>query len=314
MSVLVNALVNGVTDWRINLRDVRQSVVFPGQRYVETHLLPFAETLALNIREARRSKEDRESFTLSLDNARYRIQQLKRDVFSARKIPQEVPPLKELHFKQEHTDLLMSAEMQRTGGLVVVFGSTGAGKTTTVSAVVKARLEALGGYCLCVENPPEYPLEGLHGTAGYCDQIDATEEGYEKALIKALRCFPAGMQSMLMLGEIRSTAEAYELTQVALDGHLVITTMHAKDIISGLNRLISLAGAKGESDVRTMLASSLTLAVHQSIVNGVPVMQVLKFNHTSSAIVQHGVLHNLQDEILKQNRSFDLKSTLRRTP
>jgi twitching motility protein PilT len=207
-----------------------------------------------------------------------------------------------LGFPAPYQNLLLSEDYQRTGGLIVVFGATGAGKTTTAAATIVARLERLGGFCLCVEDPPENVLEGFHGTNGYVEQMDASDIGYEQALIEALRCFPSGIPSMLLLGEIRSKAEAYEAMQVALDGHLVITTMHAKDIPSGLSRLASLAEATGESETRSMLASGLVLALHQSRTNGAPRLTALKFNKVATAIVQNGAFHHLQDEILKQNK------------
>jgi len=309
MSAGVRALVKSVSDWRINTQDSLQSITFPGQQKVTEHLRPHAEIMAENIRQYTSQHGDNSSFLLEFGGWRYRIQRIRSNLFAARKIEQEVSRLDELGFRKEYTDILTSDELQRTGGLVIIFGGAGAGKTTTASATVAARLEKLGGYCLCVEDPPEMQLEGFYGTSGYCEQMDATSIGYEKALIEALRCFPSGKQSMLMLGEIRSNSDAYELIQVALDGHLVITTMHARDLISGLIRLTSKAGVTGEKEVRSMLASSLTLAIHQSLTNNVPQMQMLRFNATSSSIILNGSAHHLQDEILKQNKIPERKST-----
>lgn len=303
MSAVMEALIEGVSDWRVNLQDPLQSVVFPGQQLVNSHLQPHAVLMANAIeRHVASNGTSTSSFLLNVGSFRYRVQRIRQNLFAARKIVAVVPKLENLGFRKEQVETLLSADLQRTGGLIVIFGNTGAGKTTTASAMVSSRLEQLGGYCLSVEDPPEYPLEGFYGKSGYCEQMDASSVGYERALIDSLRCFPSGRPSMLMLGEIRSSVEAYEVMQIALDGHLVITTMHAKDIVSGLIRLVSLAGVKGDADVRSMLSSSLTLVTHQSIANNVPNMQMLKMNQTSSAIIQNGAIFQLQDEILKQNR------------
>ena len=301
MSGATAAAVHSWTDWRINLVEPRQSVVFPGPHPVTGELLAHAELLAQHTRALRERTSDAPAFLLEFDGFRYRVQRIRPDLYAARTLRNVPLKLTELGFKKDQESMLLSEELQRTGGLVIVFGATGAGKTTTVAGTIISRLEKMGGYCLCVEDPPENILEGFHGD-GYIEQMDASQIGYEAALVDALRCFPAGRSSMMMLGEIRSRAEAYEAAQVALDGHLVFTTMHAKDIVSGLSRLVSLISATGEQGTRAMLAEGLVLAVHLRLNNKVPQMSVLKFNQMASAIVKNGELHSLQDEILLQNK------------
>lgn len=296
--------VDRCTDWRINLTEPRQSVVFPGPVRVTGPLEQHAQDMAHAITQRFLGKDDDKRCLLEFGEHRYRVQRVRPNLYAARTLRPAPLRLSELGFPLEYQRLLLSEDLQRTGGLVIFFGATGAGKTTSAASTVVARLENLGGFCLCVEDPPENNLEGFHGLAGYAEQMDASDIGYEQALVEALRCFPAGRPSMLLLGEIRSKDEAYEAMQAALDGHLVITTMHAKDIISGLSRLASLAGAAGEKDTRAMLASGLSLVLHQSLANNSPRISALKFNQIASAIVQNGSFHQLQDEILKQNKGL----------
>lgn len=289
----------------MNVTSPDQSVVFPGPHQVSGIYAHHAEILAQEIRQRFSAPNAGRRCLLEFEGFRYRIQRVCPDVYAARTLRTAPRPLDELGFGLAYQSLLMSEDLRRTGGLVIIFGATGAGKTTTAAATVVSRLQHLGGYCLCVEDPPENVLQGFHGSAGYAEQMDASDIGYELALVEALRCFPSQCPSMLLLGEIRTKDEAYEALQTALDGHLVITTMHAKDIISGLSRLTSLASAAGETETRSMLASGLTLAVHQSLANKTPKMSALRFNPNASAIVQNGALHQLQDEILKQNRALN---------
>jgi twitching motility protein PilT len=147
--------------------------------------------------------------------------------------------------------------------LIVICGLTGAGKTTTFSATIAARLRLHGGYCLTIEDPPEDLLEGKHGE-GYCEQLDADEvSGYENATHAALRCLPARDSSMLGYGEARDSAAAAQWFRVAVDEHLVLVTMHSKTILAGLQRLAALARAAGEGNADELITTSLQLAVHQ---------------------------------------------------
>lgn len=301
--MLVEGDLASYTDWRLNTLEPTQSVVFPGPIRVTGELAEHAERMAARTLQHFLTRPDCTRGLLEFEGFRYRLQMVRPNLYAARTLRDTPLRLADIGIPRAHQDLLTSPDFRRTGGLVVIFGATGVGKSTTAAATVIARLEKMGGYCLSVEDPPENILEGFHGESGYAEQMDASEIGYERALVDALRCFPSGENSMLLLGEIRSKAEAFEAMQAALDGHLVLTTMHAKDIISGLSRLAALASANGEKDTRQMLASGLLLAVHQGISNNTRKITALRFSPTSSAIVQNGAMHQLQDEILRQNKN-----------
>jgi twitching motility protein PilT len=243
---------------------------------------------------------------MKVDEARYRVNHMGERRYALRVIPDRAPRLEKLGFLHDNVEFLASEKLRTRGGLILVLGTPGAGKTTTASGIVCSQLARHGGYALCVENPPEYRLEGFHGdVGGYCEQMDATDIGYSQALVDALRCFPTGRPGILMLGEIREKAEAYELMQIALDGHLVITTMHANDTIAGLTRLISMASSSftSEDSVRGMLSASLRAVVHQRLSHGSAHMSLFDVNERASAILMNGQLHSLQDEMMLQRKN-----------
>ncbi|WP_187627784.1 ATPase, T2SS/T4P/T4SS family [Paraburkholderia sp. UCT31] len=302
------ALFAKYTDWRINLIDVGQSVLFPGQKRlldVEPEALELARLMQMAANSALSAGvPDPHNFVIAVGAYRFRLQLVRPGLYAARRFQPALPELDKLGLSAAQHAMLTNEELQRTGGLIIIGGTAGSGKTTTATGIMASRLKRFGGYGLTVEDPPEYPLEGFYGERGYCEQIDASKTGFTQAIMDALRCFPAGQHSMLMFGEVRSREAAYELIQVALDGHLVITTLHAKDIVSGISRLISLAAhANGEKEVRTMLAASLQMFVHQRLENGRLHIQTLKMDPVSSAIIQNGAIHSLQDIIIRQNKT-----------
>lgn len=167
------------------------------------------------------------------------------------------------------SNVLLSETLSH-GGLVLVAGAKGAGKSTTLAAMVKQRLIKYGGLALTIENPIENILAGDHGE-GFCLQTAvSTDIETHEAIRGAMRCFPSKqVQSILMLGEIRDETMARLALQAALDGSLVITTIHGKDVTAALRRLVLLASAKLDTgEVYPILADVMRVTIHQRYENG----------------------------------------------
>ena len=119
------------------------------------------------------------------------------------------------------------------GGMLLVTGPAGSGKTTTIYALLEyiARTSA-GLSIISLEDPIERLVEGI-------TQIEVTPHGqltYERALKSILRQDP----QVLMLGEIRDAATASVAVQAALSGHRLIATMHAGEPATALARLLEM--------------------------------------------------------------------------
>ncbi|WP_346769575.1 ATPase, T2SS/T4P/T4SS family [Cupriavidus oxalaticus] len=158
--------------------------------------------------------------------------------YALRLSPKVVQNLGELKLGAEASQLLLDEDF-RKGGLILVAGDTGSGKTTTAYATVKERLARYGGYCLTVESPVEKELEGFHGD-GYCEQVDATNTGFKSEVASAMRKFPAETRSMFFFGEVLDEEAAAELARLIGRGHLVITTIHSATMEQAIEMLIAL--------------------------------------------------------------------------
>lgn len=282
-----------ITDFHMSVESSGAAIVFPGQkRAAPEHAATLAE-LAQLIQNNPLSKTQNLA-----DGSRWRVQMMRAGRYALRRLHDRTPELDKLGLPQWIKALLLNHKMREQGGLVVICGLTGAGKTTTWSATIAARLHHHGGYCLTIEDPPEDLLEGEHGR-GYCEQIDADSVGgYNTAIHAALRCFPAKDQSMLGYGEVRDAAAAAELLRVAVDGHLVLVTMHGKSIPAGLQRLAALAKAAGEDDANELLATSFQLAVHQRFDQGGQLIATaLPRENKVSAHIKNGDFGALKEEV-----------------
>ncbi|NRF83854.1 Flp pilus assembly complex ATPase component TadA [Burkholderia gladioli] len=273
------------SDWHVDIEKPETSVVFrevgeEGERLAEAkpsrvppRMLPVLFHMTGWLK-AHRDKGDQDAFALDLGHLRYRGQRMRVDRYALRRSRKEVEGIKELGLGRAAEELLLAPEF-RAGGLILVCGETGAGKSTTIRSALKARLEAYGGYALGVESPVEVEFEGFHGE-GYFEQVDATAMGYKYEVETAMRKFPAATRSMFMFGEVLGQDAAAELVRLAPRGHLVMTTIHADSPESGIKMLLTLAERGGESYARQLLGSSLCAVVHQKLQRGKPIVQCFK--------------------------------------
>ncbi len=119
----------------------------------------------------------------------------------------------------------------RTGGLMLVTGPTGSGKTTTLYAAL-ARLNTQAVKIVTVEDPIEYRIDGV-------TQVPVN--------VRAGMSFPAALRSILrhdpdiiMVGELRDAETATIAIQAALTGHLVLSTLHTTDAVGAVTRLVDM--------------------------------------------------------------------------
>lgn len=282
-----------ITDVHLSTDGHGKPIIFPGQKVAGSEHLELIEQLTTAVRENLTRKK-----VHLADGSRWRVQRMREGRYALRSLRATCPDVETLGLPHWVRALLLGAKMRETGGLIMICGQTGAGKTTTFSATIAARLRLLGGYCLTIEDPPEDLLEGQHGD-GYCEQIDADEVGgYEIAIHAALRCFPAKDSSMLGYGEVRDSTTAAQLLRLAGDGHLVLFTFHSKNIPSGLQRLASLAKAGGEDNANELIATCLQLAVHQRFdIKGQLDVSALPRENKTIAHIKAGEFASLTQEI-----------------
>ncbi|MHC8347756.1 ATPase, T2SS/T4P/T4SS family [Pseudomonas sp. RT6P73] len=282
-----------ITDVHLSTDGHGTPIIFPGQKPAAAEHQELIDQLVAAVS----NNPDRKKVKLS-DGSRWRVQRMRKGRYALRGLRETCPDIDNLGLPQWVKALLLGSKLRETGGLVFICGLTGAGKTTTFSATIAARLRLHGGYCLTIEDPPEDLLEGEHGP-GYCEQIDADEVGgYENAIHAALRCFPAKDSSMLGYGEVRDSSTAAQLLRLSGDGHLVLVTGHSKTIPAGLQRLAAMARAAGEENADELIATSFQLAVHQRFdQEGKLVATALPRDNKVTALIKEGNFAALAQEV-----------------
>lgn len=139
--------------------------------------------------------------------------------------------------------------LARPQGMVLVVGPTGAGKTTTIYAVLN-RLNVPGLKIITLEDPIEYALPGVA-------QSQISEGGtFSDRLKSVLREDP----DIIMVGEIRDAETANVALHAALTGHMMVSTFHANNAAAALGLL------KEITDNNSLLSAGINLIVAQRLV------------------------------------------------
>lgn len=148
-------------------------------------------------------------------------------------------------------------------GLVIFLGKSGSGKTTSAGSFIIDRHILFGGVSFTVENPIELQMEGKHGK-GRCYQ---TEVGCDSEIGPAVTDLMRVTPNIIFIGELRDTQAVRAAVIAANSGHLVVATLHAADLVSGIAQLVRLAN---DDWAASAVADALRVAIHLSLKNTLP--------------------------------------------
>jgi twitching motility protein PilT len=152
-------------------------------------------------------------------------------------------------------------------GLILISGATGAGKTTTTFSLMESYLRMYGDVAVTVEDPPELPMSNFYPSRGSWARVfqRAVEGGnFAKAMKGVMRFAPR----YIIIGEIRSAAEATTALHAALNGHLILSTIHAKDVTAAMAALVDYAASEMGIDLaRSLMSQGLIAVLHQRMEN-----------------------------------------------
>ena len=162
-----------------------------------------------------------------------------------RYIKWDVPSIDELGLPK----ILKEIIMDKTG-LVLIVGSTGSGKSTTLAAMLNHRNHLEGGHILTIEDPIEYVFR--HGKSIISQrEVGIDTLSYENALREALREAP----EVIMIGEARDRETMQAAINYADTGHLCLTTLHAVNSSQAMDRIMNMF----PTDMREQLLMDLSL-------------------------------------------------------
>src|SRR3954469_19321 len=172
-------------------------------------------------------------------------------------------------------------------GFVVVVGSTGSGKSTTLAAMIEHRNALKPGHILTIEDPMEFVFRNDKCVINQ-REVGTDTRTYENALVNAMREAP----DLMMIGEIRDRETLQHALLYAQTGHLCISTLHANNSYHALNRIINFFPYDARTSLLSDLSISLRAIISQRLVKSVDGSQVaavevlLNSKHIAELIVK----------------------------
>jgi twitching motility protein PilU len=182
-------------------------------------------------------------------------------------------------------------------GLILMVGSTGSGKSTTLASMLDLRNARVAGHILTLEDPIEFLFKNKKSIVNQ-REIGTDTESLEVALKNALRQSP----DVIFIGEIRDQQTMSAAIAYAQSGHLCLATMHANNSHQALNRILSFYPTQVRETLLGDLAAALKVVVSQRLlrtVQGVltPAVEILLNTKLVADLIAQGDFFGLKESL-----------------
>jgi twitching motility protein PilT len=147
------------------------------------------------------------------------------------------------------------------GGLVLVTGPTGSGKSTTLAAIIDHINSSKSRHVVTIEDPIEY-LHTDRNSIINQREVGMDTESFKRAMRRVLRQDP----DVILIGEMRDEETVRSALSAAETGHLVMSTVHTLDAPETVNRIIDFFPLHEQTQARAMLAGTLKGVISQRLV------------------------------------------------
>ena len=216
-----------------------------------------------------------------------------------RALPTEIPTLSQLRLPASLGELI---KPQR--GLVLVCGPTGAGKSTTLAALVGELNRSEARHIITIEDPIEYEHRNARSVI---EQVEVGRDSpsFAAALRAALRQDP----DVILVGEMRDLETVATALTAAETGHLILSTLHTSDVAQAIHRIVDVFPPAQQTQIKQQLALSLNAIVVQHLLprsdgKGRSVaVEVLLANYAVRNHIRNEKLQQLATEITLGKRS-----------
>ncbi|QUV79762.1 type IV pilus twitching motility protein PilT [Chloracidobacterium thermophilum] len=195
-------------------------------------------------------------------------------------------------------------------GLVLVTGTTGSGKSTTLAAIIDCINRNRTDHIITIEDPIEF----LHrDRRSFVNQreVDVDTRSFQEALRGALRQDP----DVILVGEMRDQETIETALTAAETGHLVLSTLHTLDATETITRIVSIFPPHQQQAIRLQLASVLKAVISQRLVRNkdgtgrVPAVEVMiSTAYIRDCIINQEKTPHIRDAIAQGTSQYGMQT------
>jgi twitching motility protein PilU len=259
--------------------------------------------LAYSIMSDKQQKEFEATMEMNLaiglpDTGRFRVnvyRQRGNVAMAIRYITSQIPSIGELGLPPILQDLILLPR-----GLILVVGSTGSGKSTTLASMIDHRNSLRAGHILTIEEPIEYLHQHKRSIVDQ-REVGLDTQSYASALKNAMREAP----DVIMIGEVRDRETMQAAIAYAETGHLCLSTLHANNANQTLDRIINFFPETARHQLLIDLSLNLRAVVSQRLLRGVdgkrvPAVEILLSTPYVADLIEKGEIATIK-EAMKQS-------------
>ena len=221
-----------------------------------------------------------------------------------RAIPFSIRSVADLSLPPVISDL---AEEER--GIILLTGTTGSGKSTTLAAIVDHINQNMSRHIVTIEDPIEYLHRDRKSIINQ-REVGFDTTSFKRALRRVLRQDP----DVILVGEMRDEETVQTALSAAETGHLVLSTLHTVDATETINRLLDFFPPHQHQQARAMIAGTLKGVVSQRLVptvdgNGrVAVCEILRMTGRVRDMIKDPVQTNRLHEVIEEGEYYGMQT------
>ena len=207
-----------------------------------------------------------------------------------RHIKHNIPSIESLQIPLVLKDVVMEKR-----GLILVVGSTGSGKSSSLAAMINHRNQTTSGHILTIEDPIEFMYKHAKSIVNQ-REVGIDTKSYHNALVNAMREAP----DVILIGECRDRETFSAALQYAQTGHLCLSTLHANNSYYALNRIINMFPHDARDSLLMDLSVSLKAVISQRLVhdvNGdiVPAVELMLNTSHIQELIKDGEIDRIKE-------------------
>ena len=235
-------------------------------------------------------------FAINVGNVRVRISIFNTDrgpSLAIRLLPDSIPTIEKLNL---HPSIHGISDLK--SGLVLICGTTGCGKTTTIASILDDINHKRAAHIVTLEDPIEYRIPSRQSFVEQ-REVGTHVPSINRGLIDVMRADP----DIIMVGELREPETIALTLNAAESGHLVIATLHATNMEDALYRIINSMPLEAEEYIRHQLASTIAWVIVQKLMYvekagmRVPLLSIMRGTQQVKGIIREKKLYQIDNSM-----------------